>query len=270
MPAVGLDPNHPGGEPHRLRGAGRFEPGKPDRPPGTPTLPRRRPGLQPAGQPIQAGVVGLLGILAPLIVITTLILLFLLTGSVVLPVRALISNVLSLTAAFGALVWIFQDGNLGALGTTATDGLVPMVPLLLFCVAFGLSMDYEVFLLSRIREFWLESDGSPRANRESVAEGVARTGKVVTVAAALMVIVFSAVVAAEVSLVRMFGVGLVLAVLVDATLVRMLLLPAVMRAMGRANWWAPAPLARLHIRLSASATETSDEPLGQKCTRQNG
>ena len=171
------------------------------------------------------------------------VLLFLLTGSVVMPVKALVLNLLSLTAAFGAMVWIFQDGHLGALGTTSTGTLVANVPVLLFCIAFGLSMDYEVFLVSRIREFWLASARSGADNDESVALGIAHTGRVVTAAAAVMSISFAALIAAQVSFMRMFGLGLTLAVLADATLVRMVLMPAFMHVMGEWNWWAPKWLA---------------------------
>jgi RND superfamily putative drug exporter len=184
--------------------------------------------------------------------IITFVLLFWLTGSVVLPLKALVLNVLSLTAAFGALVWIFQDGHLGALGTTANGTLMIHIPVLLFCVAFGLSMDYEVFLVSRIREHWLASNQTPEDNDEAVALGLARSGRVVTAAALLMSISFAALIAAQVAFMRMFGLGLTLAVLVDATLVRMVLLPAFMRLMGRANWWAPKPLTRLHERIGIS------------------
>jgi RND superfamily putative drug exporter len=175
------------------------------------------------------------------------ILLFLLTGSVVMPLKALVLNVLSLTAAFGAMVWIFQDGHLGAFGTTPSGILVANIPVLLFCIAFGLSMDYEVFLVSRIREFWQASGAAD--NDESVARGIARTGRVVTAAALIMSISFAALIASNVSFMRMFGLGLTLAVLVDATLVRMVLVPAFMHVLGRRNWWAPAPLVRLHKRL---------------------
>src|ERR1700756_328602 len=175
----------------------------------------------------------------------TFVLLFLLTGSVVLPLKALLLNVLSLTASFGALVWVFQNGHLGAFGTTATGTLVANIPVLLFCIAFGLSMDYEVFLVSRIRESWLASGRARADSNEAVALGLARSGRVVTAAALLMSISFAALIAAQVSFMKMFGVGLTLAVLVDATLVRMLLMPAFMRVLGRANWWAPAPLERL-------------------------
>jgi putative drug exporter of the RND superfamily len=199
-----------------------------------------------------------LGIMAAI----TFVLLFMLTGSVVLPLKALMCNVLSLTAAFGSLVWIFQDGHLGALGTTPSGTLVANMPVLLFCIAFGLSMDYEVFLISRIREYWLAS-GAARpakpsakeahaANDESVAHGVARTGRVITAAALAMSMSFAALIAAHVSFMRMFGLGLTLAVIADATLVRMVLVPAFMHVMGRWNWWAPKPLAWLHDRFGFS------------------
>jgi uncharacterized membrane protein YdfJ with MMPL/SSD domain len=196
-----------------------------------------------------------------LIAVITLGLLFLLTGSVVLPIKALILNVLSLTAAFGALVWIFQDGHLGALGTTSTGTLVANTPVLLFCIAFGLSMDYEVFLVSRIREYWLKSAD----NDESVALGLARTGRVITAAALVMSISFAALLAAHVQFMRMFGLGLTLAVLVDATLVRMVLLPAFMHVLGKWNWWAPKPLVWLHDRIGLhdgeNVTESTPMPV---------
>jgi RND superfamily putative drug exporter len=201
------------------------------------------------------------------IAIITFGLLFLLTGSVVLPLKALVLNVLSLTAAFGALVWIFQDGHLGAFGTTPTGTLTANMPVLLFCIAFGLSMDYEVFLVSRIREYWLKAGAAGPAtsskartredNDESVALGLAHTGRVITAAAVVMSISFAALIAAQVQFMRMFGVGLTLAVLVDATLVRMMLVPAFMHLLGRWNWWAPKPLARLHERIGIS--ESGDE-----------
>jgi RND superfamily putative drug exporter len=190
-----------------------------------------------------------------LIAVITFVLLFLLTGSVVLPLKALVLNVLSLTAAFGALVWIFQDGHLGALGTTSTGTIVANLPVLLFCIAFGLSMDYEVFLMARIREYWVRSRTARPAtadtdanNDESVALGVARTARVITAAALVMSISFAGLIAAHVQFMRMFGVGMTLAVVVDATLVRLVLVPAFMRVLGRWNWWAPKPLARLHER----------------------
>ncbi|MDH6244648.1 MMPL family transporter [Mycobacterium sp. OTB74] len=194
-------------------------------------------------------------------------LLFLLTGSVVLPLKALVLNVLSLTAAFGALVWIFQDGHLHAFGTTATGTLVANMPVLLFCIAFGLAMDYEVFLVARIREFWLAARAADpdapqgEVNDESVALGLARTGRVITAAALVMSISFAALIASQVAFMRMFGVGLTMAVLVDATLVRMLLVPAFMHLMGRWSWWAPAPLARLHERIRVSESHEATAPV---------
>ncbi len=208
-------------------------------------------------------VLGLIGII-------TFVLLFLLTGSVVLPLKALVCNILSLTAAFGALVWIFQDGHLGAMGTTQSGTLVANIPVLLFCVAFGLSMDYEVFLVSRIREYWLAAVAShpvPPDNRtkradndESVALGLARTGRVVTAAALVMSISFAALIAAQVSFMRMFGTGLTLAVLADATLVRMVLVPAFMHVLGRWSWWAPKPLVWLHDRFGISESDSAPSP----------
>jgi uncharacterized membrane protein YdfJ with MMPL/SSD domain len=200
------------------------------------------------------------------IAVITFGLLFLLTGSATLPLKAVLLNILSLTAAFGALVWIFQDGHLDALGTTPTGTLVANMPVLLFCIAFGLSMDYEVFLVARIREYWLglrvNGDATPSGlraihaaradNDEAVALGLARTGRVITAAALVMSISFAALIAAEVSFMRMFGVGLTLAVLVDATLVRMVLVPAFMHVMGGWNWWAPRPLVWLHHRIGIS------------------
>jgi putative drug exporter of the RND superfamily len=205
-----------------------------------------------------------LPIVLSLIAAITFVLLFLLTGSVVLPLKALLLNVLSLTASFGALVWIFQDGHLGAFGTTATGTLVANIPVLLFCIAFGLSMDYEVFLVSRIRESWLASGRTRADSNEAVALGLARSGRVVTAAALLMSISFAALIAAQVSFMKMFGVGLTLAVLVDATLVRMLLMPAFMRVLGRANWWAPAPLARLLERFDISESRDLLEVHGRR------
>ncbi|WP_040518559.1 MMPL family transporter [Gordonia aichiensis] len=202
---------------------------------------------------IYAHLPWVLGVIA----IATFILLFLFSGSVVLPLKALVLNVLSLSATFGAMVWFFQEGHLGGLGTTATGYLAATMPVLMFCIAFGLSMDYEVFLLGRIRESWLASDRSRAANDRAVALGLARTGRVITAAALLMSIVFAGIAASEVSFMRMFGVGLTLAVLMDATLIRMLLVPSFMRLAGRANWWAPAPLRRLHDRFGL--TEEVDE-----------
>lgn len=203
------------------------------------------------------GITSRLPLVFGFIAVVTLVLLFLLTGSVVLPVKAVLLNMLSLTAAFGALVWIFQDGHLGALGTTPTGTLVANIPVLMFCIAFGLSMDYEVFLLARIREHWLESSQTSADNDESIALGLAHTGRVITAAALLMSISFAALISAEVSFMRMFGVGLTIAVLVDATLVRVLLVPAFMHVFGSLNWWAPKALAQIHRRTFAGESVSS-------------
>ena len=189
-----------------------------------------------------------------LIVLATLIVLFLFTGSVLLPLKALVLNTLSLSATFGAMVWVFQEGHLGWLypDLTVTGYLTPTMPPLMFCLAFGLSMDYEVFLLSRIREAWLESGRTSDDNARAVAIGLGRTGRIVTAAAALMAIVFAAIAGSSVAFMMLFGTGLTLAVLMDATVVRGILVPAFMRLAGRWNWWAPRPLARLHARIGLS------------------
>ena len=187
-----------------------------------------------------------------IVAITTAILLFLFTGSVIVPVKALLLNTLSLTATFGAMVWIFQDGHLsGLLNFTPTGVLEMSIPILMFCIAFGLSMDYEVFLLSRIKE---EYDRT-KDNTLSVERGLQRTGWIVTAAALLLAIVFIAFSTSSVTTIKLMGVGVALAILMDATLVRGLLVPAVMRLAGDWNWWAPAPLRRLHNRFGLSEGE---------------
>ncbi len=206
-------------------------------------------GMAQVNRDSVAAIISRVPLVLAVIAVVAFVLLFLLTGSLVLPIKALVLNVLSLTAAFGALVWIFQEGHLGAFGTTPTDTLVAAMPILLFCIAFGLSMDYEVFLIARIREYWLASERTRADIDDSVALGLARTGRVITAAALVMSISFAALIAAQVSFMRMFGVGLTLAILADATLVRLILVPAFMRILGRWNWWAPAPLARLHERI---------------------
>ncbi|HEY0701045.1 MAG TPA: MMPL family transporter, partial [Micromonospora sp.] len=190
------------------------------------------------------------------VVVSLFVMLFLLTGSVVMPVKALILNTLSLSATFGALVWIFQDGNLKELfgDFIVTGGIIWTVPLLLFCITFGLSMDYEVFLLSRIKEEYDHSGD----NTGAVAAGLERTGRLITAAALLIAIVFLAFASSGITSVKEIGLGMALAVLVDATIIRALLVPAFMRLMGRANWWAPGPLRRFHQRFGI---RESDEPL---------
>ena len=183
---------------------------------------------------------------AALVALATFLLLFAFTGSVVIPVKAIVMNVLSLGASFGALVWVFQDGHLAWLvGAERIGALDPTVPVLIFAISFGLSMDYEVFLLSRIKEAWEETGDNDLA----VALGLQRSGRIVTSAALLLVVVFSGFVAAGMLTIKQVGLGTVLAVLLDATVVRMLLVPATMKLMGRWNWWAPRPLRRLHHRI---------------------
>jgi len=209
-------------------------------------------------------IVSRLPMLLTLIAAVMFMLLFLLSGSVVVPVKALLLNALSLTATFGAMVWIFQEGHLGGLGTTVMGTLVATMPVLMFCITFGLSMDYEVFLIARIREFWLDSDRSHAANTRAVALGLASTGRIVTAGALVMAITFAGLIASQVSFLRLFGFGLTLAVLVDATIIRSVLLPALMVLLGRWNWWAPQPLARLHERLTTRNRLGRDrEPVGE-------
>jgi putative drug exporter of the RND superfamily len=183
-----------------------------------------------------------------IIVVTTLILLFLFTGSVVQPVRALVGNALTLGATLGTMVWIFQEGHLsGVLGFTPTP-INTSMPVLLFCIAFGLSMDYEVFLISRIKELHDGGASTP----EAVTEGLARTGRIVSTAAALLAVSFFAFGTSKVSFIQFFGLGSGLAILLDATLVRGVLVPASMRAFGERSWWAPGFLRRLHNRIGIS------------------
>ncbi|WP_433661160.1 MMPL family transporter [Nocardia sp. CA-128927] len=230
------------------------------------------PALFGGGAAINADALDSLGKRLPLavalIALATFVVLFLFTGSLVLPLKALVLNTLSLTAAFGAMVWIFQDGHLsGLLGFTPVGYMTPHMPILMFCLAFGMSMDYEVFLLSRIREEWLASgrvvDGvtvrTAKDNVHALAVGVAKTGRIFTAAALLMAIVLGALITSKVSFIQLMGVGLTLTVLADATLIRTMLAPALMKLMGTANWWAPAPLARLHARFGLRE-ETDPDP----------
>jgi RND superfamily putative drug exporter len=196
-----------------------------------------------------------LPIAVAVLLLGTFSLLFLFTGSVVVPAKAILLNLLSLGAGFGALVWVFQDGHLGGLvGTGALGSLSVTTPVLVFAIAFGLSMDYEVFLLGRIREEYLRSGDTDLA----VRRGLQRTGRIVTAAALLIVVVFAGFVAGGFSPIKQVGLGLVLTVAIDATLVRMLLLPATMTLLGRANWWAPAPLRRLHDRIGLNESARAD------------
>jgi trehalose monomycolate/heme transporter len=183
--------------------------------------------------------------MALLVCVSTFVLLFLAFGSVVLPLKAIVMNVLSLGATFGVVVWIFQWGHLsGLLRFTPTGSIDPTMPILMAAIIFGLSMDYEVFLLSRIRERYDQTGD----NTVAVAAGLQRTGGVITSLALLLIIVVGAFSASGITFIKLMGVGMIVALLVDASVVRVLLVPATMRLLGRANWWAPRPLRRLYAR----------------------
>ncbi|OEU99496.1 hypothetical protein AN217_18625 [Streptomyces qinglanensis] len=185
---------------------------------------------------------------------STFVLLFLFTGSVLQPLRALVLNAVSLTASIGAMVWVFQDGHLSSpLGFTAMPMDTSMT-VLMFCIVFGLSMDYEVFVTSRIKE--LHDAGAD--HREAVTGGLSRTGRIVTMAAGLLAVSFFAFATSKVSFIQMFGLGSGLAILIDAVAVRGVLVPAAMRLLGRSAWYAPGPLRRLHAKVGLS--EAPDEP----------
>jgi putative drug exporter of the RND superfamily len=190
------------------------------------------------------------------------VLLFAMTGSLVAPIKAVVMNVVSLGASFGVLSAVFEHGVLsGPLHTTTVSGITPFVIVIVFAFAFGLSMDYEVFLLARIKEN--VDNGVP--NDEAVRRGLQRSGRIITSAALLLVVVFSCFLVGRVGNIQQIGLGLAVAVLVDATLVRCVLVPATMTLLGRYNWWAPRPLARLHRRLgldrhTAEELSTVDTP----------
>jgi uncharacterized membrane protein YdfJ with MMPL/SSD domain len=186
-----------------------------------------------------------------IIVIATLVILFLMTGSVVLPIKSLIMNVLNLSAVFGLLVLIFQEGRLESLLDYTSSGAIEQaMPILLFAVAFGLSTDYAVFLLSRIKE--ARDNGA--SDSECVAIGLERTGRIVTAAALLFAVAIGAFATSKIIFIKQNGVGTALAVLIDASIIRALLVPSLMELLGKWNWWAPAPLRRLHERFGISET----------------
>jgi CheY-like chemotaxis protein len=173
--------------------------------------------------------------------------------SVVVPIKAVLMNVLSLGASYGLLVWIFQQGHLaGLLGFTPLEGIDPTIPLIMFAVVFGLSMDYEVFLLSRIREEWLHSGD----NHQSVLAGLAHTGRIITSAALIMLVVIGSFAAGTLVYVKQMGVGIGVAIALDVTLVRALLVPATMQLLGAWNWWLPRWLKLPGVETPASELET--------------
>jgi RND superfamily putative drug exporter len=189
---------------------------------------------------------GRLPLAVALIGLVTFCVLFLFTGGLLVPVKGFLLNLLSLSATFGAVVWVFQEGHLSTLlGFTATGTLDTNMPILMFCVVFGLSMDYEVFLLSRIKECY-DATGD---NQRAVAGGLESTGRLVSAAAALLAVVFVAFATSGITFIKLLGLGTALAIVMDATLVRGVLVPAFMRLAGNANWWAPRPLRTLHARI---------------------
>ena len=189
------------------------------------------------------------------VILITYGVLFLLTGSVVLPLKAVLTNLFSISASFGAMVWIFQQGHLSQLLGFTPQSIDPSIPVILFSIVFGMSMDYEVFLISRIQEEYKRSG----ENQTGVAMGLEKTGRLITGAAAIMCAVFLAFGLADVVIIKAIGVGLAIAIAVDATLVRMLIVPSVMRILGRANWWAPRPLALLHSRIGAGEVRSESQ-----------
>jgi putative drug exporter of the RND superfamily len=194
----------------------------------------------------QASMLGQLPVALVLVLAVTFVILFLMTGSVVLPAKATALNILSISVMLGILVWGFQDGNLaGLLGFTVTGALEPSIPILMLCVAYGLSMDYEVFMMSRIKE---EHDAGADTTAATAA-GLQRSGPLITAAGLVLAASFAAYATSGVLWLQMVGVGLAAAILIDVTLVRALLMPAAMRLAGPANWWAPPPLRRLHARI---------------------
>ncbi len=202
--------------------------------------------------------------MALLVGLSTFVLLFLAFGSVVLPLKAIVMNVLSLGATFGVVVWIFQWGHLsGLLRFTATGSIDPTMPILMLAVIFGLSMDYEVFLLSRIRERYDQTGD----NTLAVAAGLQRTGGLITSLALLLIIVVGAFSASGITFLKLMGVGMIVALLVDATVVRVLLVPATMRLLGRANWWAPRPLRRLYARYGFKEEDPAPLPVPASAPR---
>ncbi|MDP2712847.1 MAG: MMPL family transporter [Solirubrobacteraceae bacterium] len=194
----------------------------------------------------RAGLADRLPLAIAVLAITTLLILFAMTGSVVLPIKAVVMNVLGLSAAFGLLVLIFQDGRFeGLLDYTSQGALEITQPLVLLAIVFGLSTDYGVFLLTRIKE----ARDAGASNDEAVAIGIQRTGRVVTAAALLLMVALGAFATSEIVFIKQLGIGVAIAVAIDATIVRALLVPALMKLLGERNWWAPRPLARLHARL---------------------
>jgi len=195
-----------------------------------------------------------LPVMAALTAVATMLLLFVAFGSVLLPIVSVLMNLASIVAALGVVVWIFQDGHLaGSLGFTVTGTLQPNIVILILAILFGLATDYQVFLLSRVREVWNETGD----NATAIAVGLQRTGRIITAAALLLIVVAAGFSSGQIVIAKMIGIGMIVALIVDASLVRVLLVPALMRLLGRLNWWAPGPLARIHGRYGVTDARKS-------------
>ncbi|MEV1007066.1 MMPL family transporter [Streptomyces sp. NPDC049881] len=216
-------------------------------------------GFPAAMTDFRADLFDRLPLVVGIILVVTFVIIFLMTGSLLIPAKATVANVLSLSVMFGSLVWIFQDGNLsGLLDFTPAGRMEPSIPILMFCIAYGLSMDYEVFIMARIKDEY-DRTGD---NTAAVAAGIQRSAPLITAAAGILALTFAAYVTGQVVFLKELGVGMALAVLVDALLIRTVLVPAFMRLAGDANWWAPGPLRRLHERFGISEGPSSDDPPG--------
>ncbi|WP_251066721.1 MMPL family transporter [Streptomyces sp. ISL-36] len=222
------------------------------------------PGVLVGGYPAETAdfrttLLDRLPLVIGLVLAATFVILFLLTGSLLLPAKATVLNLLSLSVMFGCLVYVFQDGHFASLlGFTPTGSIEPSIPVLMFCVVYGLSMDYEVFMLARIKEEYERTGDTERA----VVAGIRRSAPLITAAAGILALSFAAYATGGVVFLKELGVGTALAVLVDATLIRVVLLPVAMRLAGRANWWAPGPLRRLHRLFGLS-----EEPRSPRSSR---
>jgi RND superfamily putative drug exporter len=198
-----------------------------------------------------------LPVVLAIVIGATLLVLFLFTGSVLLPVKAVLMNFLTVSAMFGILVLIFQDGHLQGLLSFQSEGALDATqPIFLFAVAFGLATDYGVFLLSRVKE----AREAGASNAEAVAVGLERTGRIVTAAALLFAVAIGAFATSQLVFIKELGIGAALAVLIDASIIRALLVPSLMRLIGSANWWAPKPLRRLHDRIGLREVASASTP----------
>ncbi|MFF1411433.1 MMPL family transporter, partial [Streptomyces sp. NPDC058289] len=208
-------------------------------------------------QDFRTGLSDRLPLVLGLILVATFLVLFLMTGSLLLPAKAILLNALSMGVMAGLLVWIFQEGHLsGVLGFTPSGSIEPSIPILMFCTAFGLSMDYEVFMLSRIKEEY-DRTGD---NIAAVALGLERGGPLITSAAVVLAASFATYASSGIVFLKMLGIGMVAVILIDATLIRAVLVPVSMRLAGRANWWAPAPLRALHARFGLTENASTAVP----------